>query len=189
MRRRGGLLGSGRRRLERRHPLRAAALRALGRAHNLLNQGQPAEAAPIFAQLASGAEMHEMPARGAQLHLQAARCLALTGVRPAMLEHALQAVALLAGAGEVAQLSIALPRFIQDLRAQNFTAEADQVQQAVTAALGPTPATLGASARPNRRLPAMCPQCSGPVRSDEVEWIDDTSAECSYCGSVLLSLA
>ncbi|MBI3741222.1 MAG: hypothetical protein HY257_05635 [Chloroflexi bacterium] len=35
------------------------------------------------------------------------------------------------------------------------------------------------------KLPPKCPQCAAPVRSDEVEWIDNDSAECNYCGSVI----
>lgn len=38
---------------------------------------------------------------------------------------------------------------------------------------------------PGSRLPADCPRCGAPVRSDEVEWIDDTSVECAYCGGVI----
>jgi len=183
MRRGGGRLG--RRRLRgRRHPLRAAALRLLDRAHRLMGTGQAAEAAPLFAELAQGAENHGMPARAAQLHLQTARALGQSGARADLLAPALRAVSLLAASGDLELLSVVGPRFVQELRGQGFVAEADQVQQAVNTALGGAPAS-GAPASP-ARLPAMCPQCGGPVRGDEVEWIDDNSAECPYCGSTLL---
>ena len=32
-------------------------------------------------------------------------------------------------------------------------------------------------------LPAHCPSCGAAVRPDEVEWLDDITAECDYCGS------
>jgi hypothetical protein len=35
------------------------------------------------------------------------------------------------------------------------------------------------------RLPAHCPDCGAPARSDAVEWIDATSAECAYCGGII----
>jgi hypothetical protein len=41
------------------------------------------------------------------------------------------------------------------------------------------------AAAPRRALPAKCPHCAGAVRSDEVDWIDDASAECLYCGGVI----
>lgn len=31
-------------------------------------------------------------------------------------------------------------------------------------------------------LPAVCPQCGGPVRGAEVKWTGTHSAECAYCG-------
>jgi hypothetical protein len=32
-------------------------------------------------------------------------------------------------------------------------------------------------------LPTHCPACGAAVRPDEVEWLDDVTAECAYCGS------
>ena len=32
-------------------------------------------------------------------------------------------------------------------------------------------------------LPTHCPSCGASVRPDEVEWLDDLTAECGYCGS------
>lgn len=32
-------------------------------------------------------------------------------------------------------------------------------------------------------LPPYCPSCGAAVRTDEVEWLDDVTAQCAYCGS------
>jgi hypothetical protein len=32
-------------------------------------------------------------------------------------------------------------------------------------------------------LPTNCPSCGGPVLLKEVEWLDDITAECAYCGN------
>jgi len=32
-------------------------------------------------------------------------------------------------------------------------------------------------------LPTHCPSCGAALRPDEVEWLDETTAECAYCGS------
>ena len=37
------------------------------------------------------------------------------------------------------------------------------------------------------RLPAQCPSCTAPLRSDEVEWVEDDRATCTYCGSIVLA--
>jgi hypothetical protein len=182
--RRRARLGEGRLRLERRRPLRAAALRVLERAHRLLGLGDAAEAAPLFGQQAMQAEAMGLPARAAQLHLQAARSYSFTASRGPLLDHALRAVALLTAAGDLALLEAALTRLVTELRERGWAAEATEVQQAVERALG-TPAPRQRPALPASRLPTTCAQCGGPVRSDEVEWIDEVSAACSYCGCVL----
>jgi hypothetical protein len=40
-----------------------------------------------------------------------------------------------------------------------------------------------------KSLPPNCPQCGAPLRSDEVDWIDNQSAECGFCGSVIKTAA
>jgi hypothetical protein len=32
-------------------------------------------------------------------------------------------------------------------------------------------------------LPTHCPSCGGPLRADEVQWLDSFNAECAFCGS------
>jgi hypothetical protein len=39
------------------------------------------------------------------------------------------------------------------------------------------------------KLPAKCPQCGGNVLPDEIEWVDEHSAICDYCGSLIQSAA
>jgi hypothetical protein len=43
--------------------------------------------------------------------------------------------------------------------------------------------TAGPSAARLPPLPTQCPGCGAPVRPDEVDWLDDVTAECEYCGS------
>ncbi|NDJ53401.1 MAG: hypothetical protein GYB68_10000, partial [Chloroflexi bacterium] len=47
-------------------------------------------------------------------------------------------------------------------------------------------ADSASSTEPARaNLPAQCPACLGPVRADEVSWINDHRAQCAFCGSPL----
>ncbi len=32
-------------------------------------------------------------------------------------------------------------------------------------------------------LPTHCPGCGAPIHPDDVDWIDNVTAECEYCGS------
>lgn len=34
-------------------------------------------------------------------------------------------------------------------------------------------------------LPATCPRCGAPVRSNEIKWTNSHSATCAYCGSTI----
>ncbi len=45
------------------------------------------------------------------------------------------------------------------------------------------PESIPPAGRP--RLPLKCPSCGGSVNPEEVEWLDDKTAECAYCGSAI----
>jgi hypothetical protein len=79
------------------------------------------------------------------------------------------------------KLAMLRDRVVEALRKSGHTAEADRIQQAFGSAVVPE----ADAAR--RSLPAACPQCGGAVRPDEVDWIDDRTAVCDYCGSVVKS--
>jgi hypothetical protein len=83
----------------------------------------------------------------------------------------------------------------EELRERGHEAEAQLLHDKLDARLseaGVVPGELRAGAAapptPRRELPAQCDACLGPVRSDDVEWIDDTSAACAYCGSVIKTI-
>ncbi|HNM37342.1 MAG TPA: hypothetical protein PKI33_09770, partial [Anaerolineales bacterium] len=74
-------------------------------------------------------------------------------------------------------------RIVAELRERGLNAEAEEVasvlrNNAQTSAGKEAPA-------PQKRavLPTHCPSCGAAVRPDEVEWLDDVTAECDYCGS------
>jgi hypothetical protein len=159
-------------------------------AHRLFAEGQPAAAAPLFVELAGMAHSLNMPRRAAQMHLQAARSFAASGNKAAVLEQARAALQVLIGAELAEEATLVLPRLVREMRERGMTAEAGILQHEIQEQLGLSAEEWGeASAPPAKpargRLPAKCPGCGGPVRSDEVEWIDEHSAECVYCGSVL----
>ena len=161
----------------------------LNRAHQMLAAGDFEGAASIFAELAELAESQGMPGRAAQLHLQAGRARLELGNGPAALQHARQGLGLFLANESYQRAAQALPRILQEFRVRGFSAEADSLASEARAHFEHAgqsfePAT---SAAPRRRgsLPARCPQCGGDLRPDEVEWLDENSAECEYCGSVV----
>lgn len=162
--------------------LQSVLVETLGRANHLLEQGKPGQAAKLFAQLAQGAENTGHPRKAANLYAQAA--LAFADAH--------------ADADALNQARIALNQFIQlemDERATTFLSNiTTKLRSNGKASIAETlerefsdKIDTSASAEPElrKRLPAKCPQCAAPVRTDEVDWIDDASAECAYCGAVV----
>jgi len=49
------------------------------------------------------------------------------------------------------------------------------------------PGGQGAALQSRGRLPAQCPTCYAPLRTDEVEWVEADRVVCTYCGSVVLT--
>ena len=159
---------------------------ALQRANQLLAAGQYASAAEIFEQFARGALARNGP-RAPWFFLQAGRARILAGQVSAGMAHLQQGLALLATRGQVQQLYRAGTRVVAELNAHGLTAEGKQIEEYLKTTLpaGFVPAPGPGAGKPRPILPTNCPGCGGPIRSDEVEWVDDVTAECPYCGSAV----
>ncbi len=160
-------------------PRRNAALRMLRRANRLMESGQYAQAYPLLRRLAEGAVRHGMPARAASLYLRAALARLEMGGAQEAVAMARQAMHLLLGIGQAGRVHALLPRIVEALEEKGYHDEAVTLRAELgTETAPPVPRKRGA-------LPARCPSCGGPLRADEVSWIDDNSAECPYCGSAV----
>jgi tetratricopeptide (TPR) repeat protein len=184
-----------------RRPLRPGGpLQLLGRAQRLLEEGRHQEAAPIFERLAEGAAGRGMWSRAGDLALQAARCYLEAGQVEPALKRGRQALHLYGRGGLIGKVQSILPKMVQALENKGYHEQAQALRAEVEARLADRPPELRAvSPGPAERwpsvfhhpkttpreLPAQCPSCGAPVRSDEVTWVDQTSAECPYCGSVV----
>jgi hypothetical protein len=82
------------------------------------------------------------------------------------------------------------PRFYANierkLRARNMPDAANSLQTEFGKQIGSLPQPPAQPQAPGQqRLPSTCSQCGAPVRGDEIEWINQYSAECIYCGSII----
>jgi hypothetical protein len=163
---------------------------ALQRANRMMVSGQYIEAAGIFEQFASGALNRNGP-RAPWFFMQAGQARLLAGQVPAGMAHIRQGLALFAGRSQFQRLYHAGDRFISDLQARGLPAEAKQIEDYLKAPLpaGFVPEAGTTTAKPRPLLPTNCPGCGGPLRSDEVEWADEFTAECPYCGSAVRAQA
>jgi tetratricopeptide (TPR) repeat protein len=161
----------------------------LRRARRRMERADPAEAAAILEEKARAAEEQGMLDKAGDLHLEAARCyLQLDDIDRAD-DHGLKALQLFIQARRPGKVRRLVPRMMAVLHRKGYHDEAEKLRQEVDTLLGTLPRERaipwGGRAVQRGSLPAKCPSCGGPIRSDEVNWIDSYSAECAYCGSIV----
>jgi hypothetical protein len=170
-------------------PLSPAARRAiesLQRAHALMDQGKPGEAAVIFEALADKAIARGVP-RAPQLCLQAGRAWIEAGEVERGIQRLREGIQLFGSLGQLQRLPLIGQRILTELRARGLTEQAAALEADIQALLAEKGITMtaqtGLASKP--RLPAKCSYCGGNVLPNEVEWIDERCAACDYCGSLL----
>ena len=160
---------------------------ALRRANELMAIGDYPGAALAYEGLARGAVARNGP-RAPILLIQAGRMRILAGQVPAGMIHLQQGLGLFAARSQWQQFNGNCRRLMMELSQRGLTEQAGQVEATLKASLpaGFISAGLGTgsqSAKPT--LPTNCPGCGGPLHSNEIEWTDETTAECPYCGSAV----
>ena len=170
-------------------PLGPQAKGQLMQANQLLTGGQALEAAAIFAGVALFAHQNGMPARSANLTARAALAYLEANDLEHAKEFALKAVTQSLGSNNVQQAVRIAQQVLSQMKARNMTQDAEAMKAQFNALLSPYGVTLAdgatAAAPVHGKLPAQCPSCLGPVRPDAIEWIDDQTAECAFCGSII----
>jgi tetratricopeptide (TPR) repeat protein len=157
----------------------------LQRANNLLDKGEFEHAAEAFEQIADAAEKRSGP-RAPMFYLQAGRAWLLAGHATAALDHIKHALSMFAGRGQNGKVLQVGNRIARELEQRGLKKESGELKAYLHELLpGPikfTQAPLPASTN-QPTLPTHCPSCGAAMRPDEVEWLDDKTAECAYCGS------
>jgi hypothetical protein len=154
----------------------------LQRAHELMAAGNYPAAAEAFEQLARGGEARQHPRTG-QMHLQAGRARILAGQKNVGFAHLKRGLGLMAA--HPVQLQRAGERVVNELKDHGMSAEAQEIAEWLKTRLPVGTEARGGAPVSSRKpiLPATCPSCGGVVRADEVEWLDEITAECDWCGS------
>ena len=162
---------------------------ALRRARRRIEQADPAEAAATFEKKAQVAEEQGMWDKAGDLYLEAARCYLQLDDMDRADDHGLKALQLFIQARRLGKIRRLVPRMMAVLHRKGYHDEAEKLRPEVNALLGALPGERaipwGEKAVQRGSLPAKCPSCGGPIRSDEVNWIDSHSAECAYCGGIV----
>ena len=155
---------------------------ALRRAQGFMTAGNYTQALQIFEQLAHRSEKN-FPERTPFLFLQAGRAAILSGQTKLGVAHLRRGLTILSSQGRIARMQAFGQRAVDELNAHGLNVEADEIASLLS---GNTPKESSSAQSPEVKrpiLPTHCPSCGAVVRPDDVEWLDEVTAECDYCGS------
>ena len=155
----------------------------LQEANFTFDKGEYGRAAELFERIAQGADARG-GLRAPLLLLQAGRARILAGQTALGMPSLKRGLELLAERKQFSRLQNAGQRVIAELNERGLKNEVVDIEILLKMLL-PSMPTVETKEPPAKRpiLPTHCPSCGAAVKPDEVEWLDDITAECGYCGS------
>ncbi len=155
----------------------------LQEANFAFDKGNYGRAAELFEQIAQTADARGGP-RAPIFHLQAGRARIFAGQTKLGMSSLKRGLELFAQRGQLHKFHRASQRVIAELNARGLTAEATEIEAWLKNLAAPM-SNLETKSLPVKRptLPTHCPSCGAAIRPDEVDWLDEVTAECEYCGS------
>ena len=155
----------------------------LQEANFAFDKGEYGRAAELFEQIAQVADARGGP-RASRFYLQAGRARLLAGQTQLGLPSLKRGLELLSLHKQFPQLQKAGFRVITELNERGLTTEAAEIEMWLKSIILLKPSFETEETSLKRPvLPTHCPSCGATLRPDEVEWLDDVTAECAYCGS------
>ena len=155
----------------------------LQEANFAFDKGEYGRAAELFEQIAQTADGRGGP-RAPLFHLRAGRARILAGQTQLGMPSLKRGLEILFQRKQIPQLQKAGSRVLAELNEQGLTNEAAEIEAWLKTILPSMPSLETKEVLTKRAiLPTHCPSCGAGLRPDEVEWLDDVTAECAYCGS------
>jgi hypothetical protein len=171
------------RRVFRRHIRKTLAQEVppiLQEANFAFDKGEYGRAGELFERIAETAAARNGP-RAPTFLLQAGRARILAGQTSLGIPSLRRGLTLLAEREQFARLQNTAMRVVSELNEHGLNEQAAEIEAWLKTVL-PSAASLEATEK-RPVLPTHCASCGAALRPDEVEWLDDVSAECAYCGS------
>jgi hypothetical protein len=155
----------------------------LQEANFAFSKGEYGRAGELFERIAEGADARGGP-RAPLFHLQAGRARIYAGQTKLGMPSLKRGLELLAERQKFQRLQNAGQRVIAELNERGLTNEVTDIEILLKTLL-PSKAAFEVQPSPAKKpiLPTHCPSCGAAVKPDEVEWLDEITAECGYCGS------
>jgi hypothetical protein len=154
-----------------------------------MEEGKYQEAGVIFEDLGLRA-MERRIARAPNLFLQAGRAFIEAEDNERGLSLLRRGLLLMARMGQARRLPFATKRVLDGLRGKGLQEESEELEREIKEILAKEGISLSdlTIERKIPKLPGKCSQCGGTVYAEEVEWSDQRTAKCDYCGSVIRAL-
>jgi hypothetical protein len=175
------------RRMFRRHIRKTLAQEVppiLQEANFAFDKGEYGRAGELFEKIAQTAFARGRP-RAPLFYLQAGRARARAGQIALALPSLKHGLELLAQRGLWERFQQLGQQVVTELTEQSFPAEAKEIQAFLNHSSRPGVPVMPSQPANKPPLPTHCPACGAAVRPDEIEWLDQVTAECAYCGSPL----
>jgi len=155
----------------------------LQEANFTFDKGEYGRAAELYERIAQGADARGGP-RAPLFLLQAGRARLLAGQTALAMPSLKRGLELLGERKQFPRLQEAGQRIIAELNERGLKSEVVDIEILLKMLLPSTPPVETKEAPAKRPLlPTHCPSCGAAVKPDEVEWLDEVTAECGYCGS------
>ena len=155
----------------------------LQEANLAFDKGEFGRAAELFERIAEAADARGGP-RAPLFHLQAGRARILAGQTALGMPSLKRGLELLAQRKQFPRLRNAGMRVIAELNERALKNEVVDIEILLKTLLPSIPEfDLQQTPAKKSILPTHCPQCGAALKPDEVEWLNEVTAECGYCGS------
>jgi hypothetical protein len=152
----------------------------LQEANMAFEKGEYGRAAERFEKIARAADGRGGP-RAPLLYLQAGRARVFAGQTELGMPSLKRGLELFAERRQFPNLHRAGVRVVTELKERGLDEEATSIEIFLRTVLPKEFQVDTLAKRPV--LPTHCPSCGAPLRPDEVEWLENATAECGYCGS------
>ena len=152
----------------------------LQEANLAFDKGEFGRAADKYEQIAHVADDRGGP-RAPLFYLQAGRSRVLAGQTALGIPSLKRGLEIFAERKQFQRLDHFGSRTVHELYDHGCSNEASELETWIKSVL-PEPLMVTNPVK-QPMLPMHCPSCGAPVRPDEVEWLDESTAECGYCGS------
>ncbi len=157
-------------------------IEVLAKANQLAAANSPAEAAPLYSELARELD-GSRPRAAANLHGRAAHAYADSGNEQLALSQARTALTMFIQYRMIRRTPVFFANITRKFNNKGMKNSANALQNEFGNRVGPMPTQPPPGSAGRGVLPTNCPKCGAPVHSDEATWIDNQTAECDYCGA------